>query len=426
MKQKLSLIGFFIWMLASVFYLYEFFLQVFMSTVSNQVIQDLHLDASSYSIIAAAYFLPYSLMQIPVGILVDRFGARSLLTISVLSCALGVFGFSITHHFGTAFIGRAFMGLGASSAYVSLLVLALNWFPKRHFGLMVGIANLLGAMGPFLAGGPLSYILSLFNNNWRLILMTIGGFGLLLSIMIGVFVRNSPSRKKNEIIHLDPYLAPLIDRLKSLIQNKQAWRIALFSAFVYVSLPLLGAYWGTSYLQAKGLSRTVAASLSSILWIGYAVGAPLSGKISDSIKRRKLPLIFSSLIGMITSSLIVYLPTNEIFTFAFLFFCIGLASSGCSPAFAVMSENVQENLQATSIGFNNSAITLSAAILPPIVSLLIEWGVPEGVHNYSVANFQQGLFLMPIFYTIAFFISLFLIRETYCRSQHQVVKVRLG
>lgn len=397
-----------------------------MSTVSNQVIQDLHLDASSYSIIAAAYFLPYSLMQIPVGILVDRFGARSLLTISVLSCALGVFGFSITHHFGTAFIGRAFMGLGASSAYVSLLVLALNWFPKRHFGLMVGIANLLGAMGPFLAGGPLSYILSLFNNNWRLILMTIGGFGLLLSIMIGVFVRNSPSRKKNEIIHLDPYLAPLIDRLKSLIQNKQAWRIALFSAFVYVSLPLLGAYWGTSYLQAKGLSRTVAASLSSILWIGYAVGAPLSGKISDSIKRRKLPLIFSSLIGMITSSLIVYLPTNEIFTFAFLFFCIGLASSGCSPAFAVMSENVQENLQATSIGFNNSAITLSAAILPPIVSLLIEWGVPEGVHNYSVANFQQGLFLMPIFYTIAFFISLFLIRETYCRSQHQVVKVRLG
>lgn len=426
MKQKLSLIGFFIWMLASVFYLYEFFLQVFMSTVSNQVIQDLHLDASSYSIIAAAYFLPYSLMQIPVGILVDRFGARSLLTISVLSCALGVFGFSITHHFGTAFIGRAFMGLGASSAYVSLLVLALNWFPKRHFGLMVGIANLLGAMGPFLAGGPLSYILSLFNNNWRLILMTIGGFGLLLSIMIGVFVRNSPSRKKTEIIHLDPYLAPLIDRLKSLIQNKQAWRIALFSAFVYVSLPLLGAYWGTSYLQAKGLSRTVAASLSSILWIGYAVGAPLSGKISDSIKRRKLPLIFSSLIGMIASSLIVYLPTNEILTFAFLFFCIGLASSGCSPAFAAMSENVQENLQATSIGFNNSAITLSAAILPPIVSLLIEWGVPEGVHNYSVANFQQGLFLMPIFYTIAFFISLFLIRETYCRSQHEIVKVRLG
>jgi len=426
MKQKLSLIGFFIWMLASVFYLYEFFLQVFMSTVSNQVMKDLHLDASSYSIIAAAYFLPYSLMQIPVGILVDKFGARSLLTISVLSCALGVFGFSITHHFGTAFIGRTFMGLGASSAYVSLLVLALNWFPKRHFALMVGIANLLGAMGPFLAGGPLSYILSLFNNNWRLILMTIGGFGLLLATMIGCFVRNSPSRKKTEIIHLDPYLSPLINRLKSLMQNKQAWRIAIFSAFVYVSLPLLGAYWGTSYLQAKGLSRTVAASLSSMLWIGYAIGAPLSGKISDSIKRRKLPLIFSSLIGMIASSLIVYLPTNEIFTFGFLFFCIGLASSGCSPAFAAMSENVQENLQATSIGFNNSAITFSAAILPPIVSLFIEWGTPDGPHTYSVANYQQGLFLMPIFYAVAFFIALFLIRETYCRSQHEVVKVKLG
>lgn len=426
MKQKLSLIGFFIWLLASFFYLYEFFLQVFLSTVSDQIMIDLHLDASSYSLIAAAYFLPYALMQIPVGILVDKFGARSLLTLSAFSCAIGVFGFAITHNFGTAFISRAFMGLGASSAYVSLLVLALNWFPKRHFALIVGIANLLGAMGPFLAGGPLSYILSLFNNDWRLILMAIGVFGLLLGTMIGLFVRNSPSRKKDEIIHLEPYPAPLIDRLKSLMQNKQAWRIALFSAFVYVSLPLLGAYWGTSYLQDKGLSRTVAASLSSMLWIGYAVGAPLSGKISDSIKRRKLPLIFSSLIGMVASSLIVYLPTNEVFVFAFLFFCIGLASSGCSPAFAAISENVQENLQATSIGFNNSAITFTAAIIPPIVSLFIEWGTPDGSHTYSVANFKQGLFLMPIFYAVAFFISLFLIRETYCRSQHEVVKVRLG
>ena len=426
MKQKLSLIGFFIWMLASCFYLYEFFLQVFLSTVSEQIMIDLHLDASSYSLIAAAYFLPYALMQIPVGILVDKFGARSLLTLSAFSCAIGVFGFSMTHHFETAFISRAFMGLGASSAYVSLLVLALNWFPKRHFALIVGIANLLGAMGPFLAGGPLSYILSLFNNDWRLILMAIGLFGLLLGTTIGLFVRNSPSREKNEIIHLEPYPSPLIDRLKSLMQNKQAWRIALFSAFVYVSLPLLGAYWGTSYLQAKGLSRTVAASVSSMLWIGYAVGAPLSGKISDTIKRRKLPLIFSSLIGMVASSLIVYLPTNEVFVFAFLFFCIGLASSGCSPAFAAISENVQENLQATSIGFNNSAITFTAAIIPPIVSLFIEWGAPDGSHTYSVANFKQGLFLMPIFYAVAFFISLFLIRETYCRSQHEIVKVRLG
>jgi MFS family permease len=426
MKKKLSFLAFFVWWLASLFFLYEFFLQVFLSTISKQIMHDLHLDASSYSLITAAYFLPYALMQIPVGVLVDKFGARKLLTFSVIFCTIGVFGFSITHHFATAFVGRLFMGLGASSAYVSLLVLALNWFPKKHFALMVGIANLLGAMGPFLAGGPLSYLLTLFNNDWRLIMVSIGVFGIGLAVMIGLFVRTSPSRSKSDVIHLNPYQDSFITQLKSLIKNPQAWMIVLFSAFVYISLPLLGAYWGTEYLQSRGLSRTVAASLSSMLWIGYAVGAPLFGKISDSMKRRKMPLIMTSIIGMVASGLIVYLPTNEVFIYGFLFFCTGLASSGCSPAYAIISENVPKSLQATSIGFNNSIITLAAALIPPIISYLIEWGVPEGSRNYTVANFQQGLFLMPIFYAIALIFSLFFIKETYCRSQHEIVKVHLG
>ncbi len=426
MKKKLSFLAFFVWWLASLFFLYEFFLQVFLSTVSEQIMQDLHLDASSYSLITAAYYLPCSLMQIPVGILVDKFGARKLLTFSAIFCALGVFGFSITHYFATAFVGRLFMGLGASSAYVSLLVLALNWFPKRHFALMVGIANLIGAMGPFLAGGPLSYLLSLFNNNWRLIMMAIGVFGICLAVMIGLFVRNSPSRSKSDIIYLNPYQDSFIAQLKSLIRNPQAWIIVLFSGFVYISLPLLGAYWGTGYLQSRGLSRTVAASLSSMLWIGYAVGAPLFGKISDSMKRRKTPLIMTSLIGMTASGLIVYLPTTELLVYGFLFSCIGLASSGCSPAFAAIVENVPENLQATSLGFNNSIITFATALIPPIISYLIEWGVPEGSHQYTVANFQHGLFLMPIFYAIALIFSLFFIKETYCRSQREIVKIHLG
>lgn len=426
MKKKLSFLAFFVWWLASLFFLYEFFLQVFLSTVSKQIMQDLHLDASSYSLVAAAYYLPYSLMQIPVGILVDKFGARKLLTFSVISCAIGVFGFSMTHGFATAFTGRVFMGLGASSSYVSLLVLALNWFPKKHFALMVGVANLLGAMGPFLAGGPLSYLLGLFNNDWRLIMVSIGIFGIGLAIMIGIFVRNSPSRSKNAVIHLNPSQDSLLSQLKLLVNNRQAWVIVLFSGFIYVSLPLLGAYWGTGYLQSRGLSRTVAASLSSMLWVGYAIGAPLFGKISDSIKRRKTPLIIAAFIGVIASGLIVYLPTSEVFIYGILFFSIGFASSGCSPAFAAISENVPKSLQATSIGFNNSMITFSAALIPPIISYLIEWGVPEGSHHYTVANFQQGLFLMPIFYAVALFFSLFFLKETYCRSQHEIVKIHLG
>lgn len=185
--KKISLVGLFIWGLASLFYLYEFFLQVFLSTISGQIMQEFYLDASDFSIMNAGYFLPYSLMQIPVGILVDRFGARRLLTIAIAAAATGVFWFSKISTFEMGFISRSFMGFGSSFAYVSLLVLALNWFPKKHFGLMVGLANFLGATGPFLAGGPLSLLLNAFDHNWRLILAHISILGFILATCVGFF-----------------------------------------------------------------------------------------------------------------------------------------------------------------------------------------------------------------------------------------------
>ncbi len=425
MKQQktFTAIGFFIWTLASLFYLYEFFLRVFISTISEQVIHDLHLTAQKFAIMGAGYYLAYSLMQIPVGILVDRFGSRILLTIAVALASIGGGWFAFAQTFGEGFISRCFMGFGSSFAYVCLLVLAINWFPKKHFALMVGVANFLGALGPFLAGGPLSLLLNLFNNDWRLVLTVIAASGFVLALIIALFVRNSPNRKKGEVIFLDPYKEPLRIRMLLLIKNPQVWAVVLYAGITYVCLPLLGAYWGTSFLQARGLSRDVAASISSMLWIGFAIGAPLTGKISDSMKKRNPVMILCALLGVIVSGCVVYWPTTPIVFYGALFFCVGFASSGISVSYASVAEHVESKLHATALGLNNSMVTFSAAIIPPLVSYLIQKAAGAGVHHLTVSDFKSGLFLMPLIYFIGFLISLFWIKETYCRSQHEIVKI---
>lgn len=424
-KEKFTFAGLIIWILASFFYLYEFFLRVFISTISDQVIEEFNLTAQEFSIMGAGYYLTYSLMQIPVGILVDRYGARILLTIAVILASIGGVWFAFAHDFKIGFISRCFMGFGSSFAYVCLLVLALNWFPKKHFGLMVGIANFLGAFGPFMAGGPLSLILTLFHNNWRYVLVIIGVSGIALAIAIGIFVRNAPSRRKGEIIFLDPYKESLSTRLLLLIKNPQAWFIVLHAGILYVCLPLLGAYWGVSFLKARGLTRDVAASISSMLWVGFAIGAPLTGKISDSIKRRKPLMLFCAFLGIVASGLAVYWPTTPILVYGTLFLCIGFASSGISVSVAIISEHVESKLHATAIGLNNSITTFLAAIIPLIVSSFIQYSVKNGNDSaLTVANFKAGLFLMPIIYLISFLICLFFVRETYCRSQFQVIKIK--
>ncbi|MBF5059935.1 MFS transporter [Candidatus Neptunochlamydia vexilliferae] len=422
-QKTFTAIGFFIWTLASLFYLYEFFLRVFISTISDQVIHDLHLTAQKFAIMGAGYYLAYSLMQIPVGILVDRFGSRLLLSIAVALASIGGGWFAFAQSFGEGFISRCFMGFGSSFAYICLLVLAINWFPKKHFALMVGIANFLGALGPFLAGGPLSLLLNLFNNNWRLVLTFTAGSGFILALATALFVRNNPSRKKGEIVFLDPYKEPLKVRIWLLIRSSQVWAVVLYAGITYVCLPLLGAYWGTSFLQARGLSRDVAASISSMLWIGFAIGAPLTGKISDSMKRRNPVMILCALLGVFVSVCIVYWPTTPVVPYGILFFGIGFASSGISVSYASIAEHVESKLHATALGLNNSMVTFSAAIIPPFISWLIQRAAGPEVHHLTVSNFKSGLFLMPFIYFTGFLIALFWIRETYCRSQHEVIKV---
>ncbi|MCB1085213.1 MAG: MFS transporter, partial [Chlamydiia bacterium] len=278
--KKVHLIGVFIWSLAAGFFLYEFFLRVFVGTLSTQVISGLNLTSQQFALLGLGYYLTYSLMQIPVGILVDRFGAHLLLTIATFLAALGGFWFAYSYGFINGFASRCFMGFGSSFAYVSLLILALNWFPRKYFGLMAGVSNLLGAIGPILAGAPLALLLNAFNGNWRVILAGIGGFGFVLAVIIGLFVRNRPKRESHELIHLDPSSDTLLQKLKSLLTNRQVYPIILFAGFNYVSIPLLGAYWGTSFLQAKGLELKSAATLTSLLWVGLALGAPLIGRIS--------------------------------------------------------------------------------------------------------------------------------------------------
>jgi len=420
-------LGMFIWGLAALFFLYEFFLRVFVATISDAVIADLDLTAQQFATMGAGYYLVYSIMQLPVGILVDHFGARLLLTIAVFLAGLGGFWFGFVHGFFDGFISRCFMGFGSSFAYVCLLVLALSWFPRKHFGLMAGIANFLGAVGPILAGGPLAFILTLFHDNWRLVIGGIGAFGFLLAILIGVFVRNAPPREQGKMVHLEPAKETLAVRLRSLLHNPQVWFIVIYSGFIYVCLPLLGAYWGTSYLQSRGFSRTVAASIASMLWIGMGVGAPLLGKLSDTMKRRKPSLYCCALLGIIITICTVYLPVESRLLYMVLFFLIGFASSAQSVAFAIIAEHVPSKLHATAIGINNTMIMLFAAILPPIVSSFIGRSVAahhETAGYFLPDDFKAGFFLMPIFYLCAYLIATFFIRETYCRQQFEVVKVK--
>ncbi len=420
-NHQITKLGIFIWLLAAAFYLYEFFLRTFIGSVIPEITKALHLDTEQLSIIGSAYYFTYGLMQIPVGMLIDRYGARLLLTIATIICVIGVFLFAIAQSFYLGIVGRLCMGLGSSFGFIALLVLALNWFPRKHFGFMAGLTQLLGALGPILAGAPLVLLLYASHDNWRLVLSAIGILGLVIAVLIGLFVRNKPKRFKYQTIFLQ-LPESLWKRLICLLKDLQAWWIVIYAALNYLAIALLGAVWGTAYLQARGMTHSAAAFVASMIWLGLAIGAPTIGFISDRMKRRKSIMTLCAALGIIIILAIIYCPGKSKELFAILFFGLGIAGSGQSLSFALMSEHVATNLHATALGFNNSLMMFSATFIIPLISLLIQFSIHHHVTTgiiYQQKDFTLSLLTLAGLYACGLFIAVFALKETYCRQQHE-------
>lgn len=416
MSKKLSFFGFFIWTLAVLFYFYEFLLRVLPATVADNIIGSLDLSIEQFAIIASAYYVTYSLMQIPVGILLDRFPARVLITIAVALCSFGALWFSFAHSFIPAFIARLLIGLGSSFGFISLMIVTLNWFPRKYFAFLTGCGQFLGAIGPLVAGGPIALMLKSVHGDWRLIFLWVALFGISLTLLIGIFLKSKPL-SQDKILFVDKK-DPLLKRILQLLNKKQVWWILAYAASIYVALPILGAFWGTTYLQAKGFSKTSSAFAVSMIWLGLAFGSPLFGRVSDAIHRRKPIVLLASVSGLIGSALIFLIPMESIYFLSFCFFLIGFAGAGQSLSFVLMTEHAPEHLRATALGINNTAIMGFAALMPPFITSIIRHFAVDG--QLTAVSFEKGLVLIPAIFFTSLLVGLFGIKETFCRQQNEV------
>jgi MFS family permease len=423
MIRKVTFYAIFIWSLAILFYFFEFSIRIMPATISENIIQDLAISPAQFAIFGSAYYIIYSIMQIPVGILYDRYGVRLFLTIACAICTIGVFGFGFANDFFSAVISRLLIGFVSAFGFISLLILALNWFPQKYFAFLAGLGQMLGAVGPMLAGAPVAYLMHHLHNDWRMIFFGIGIYGSVLTVLIALFVKSKPEAAKDEVVYLKTGV-PLAKKLKQLMRIPQVWMTMIYAGSIYVSLPLLGAYWGTLYLQSRGFTKPASALMISMIWIGLAIGSPVVGNLSDYFHRRKPFLLITAFVGTFVSLLILYFPRENKLLLSLLFVALGMAVGSQSLSFAVIADNVPDELRATAMGANNSSITLFGAIFPLLVTWIMQSGGSHG-KIYIQADFEVGFLMMPIAFAAAFLVALFGIRETYCRTQATVHMIDL-
>lgn len=420
-SDKIRMIGVFIWAISAGFFLYEFFLRTVLSSVQTPVMESLHLNAETFSVLGSCYYLTYGLMQIPVGIIVDRIGVKLTMVIATAICAGSALLFAASQGFWMALSARMLMGFGSSFAFITLLVIVREWFPRKYFGFFAGLSQFVGTLGPILAGGPLVALLDDANITWRTIIAASGLLGFSLTLLSLFFVRGKKPDNPDALQFLLPKV-PLKEQIRTLLSNKQAWYVALYSALIYTAIATIGAIWGENVLKAKGLSDKLAGDAASVLWIGYAVGCPVSGLISDCLKRRKIVLIALAILAFAATLSLQFFQSGGFLLFGTIFFMIGFAGGAQNVGFAMIVEKVSERLSATSMGLNNGLMLLFDTANPIIFGFLVTLTLQDkSTTVFEAENFKYALAYIPFLCLIALFVSIFCLKETYCKPQHGVV-----
>lgn len=404
------------------FYCYNYFLRVSPSVMQSDLMQNLHITAYQFGNLAAFYYYAYTPMQIPVGMIYDRFGARIVLFIACLVAVLGLAIFIGANDLSVASAGRFLIGLGTAFAYIGVLKVASIWLPPNRFATVAGLTTAFGMVSAIFSDLYLTKFVQLLG--YKNALYTALIVGAVLSVFILLFMRNKP---RSNVVNIKTVSKPITFEdlrraLKIVLLNPQMWLIGLIGCLFYLPASVFLDLWGIPYLKAVyHLTGKQAALIISMTFIGWIIAGPSIGAFSDYIKRRRAPLMVSAVMAAILLSVVFYVPNLSISSLYVIFFFIGIFCGAHPLCFALGKENSPNAISGTAVAVTNTLIMLGGAIFQPIVGKILDWhttniGLGSASPVYSSADYTYALSLVPVALIIAIVLTFFL-KETYCESQ---------
>ena len=390
------------WGLTVTFYCYQYFIRVSISSLQPDLVKHFHINYVSLASIAAAFYYAFIVTQLFSGFLIDRLGARVCLVFATLMATIGSFVFASSQQVHALEISRVLVGIGAAFSYVGALALCRAWFDEKKFALLNGLTLSIGTLGAFLGEGPLAYLLSI--ENWRHVLFEMGVLSAVLTVMIAIFVRNSPDEKREkQVIPFDG--KKFIAKIKQTCKLPRFWWAAICGGCFFAPVTGFAALWCETYLiKLYQASSVVAGTGASLIFIGVGVGAPCIAWISNYFNQRVRVMRATSFLACLLMLAILFIPMPIQLMF-FVLFALGFCVSGFSLVFVLVRMIVPKDIIATLFSVTNFVkLFVGTALIEVIGLLMADVKVSEAGHQ-ALLHFRMALLAIPVSLLLAFFIT---------------------
>lgn len=397
----------FMCLLASFFYGYEFFLRVAPSVMSQAFMSHFEISDHQFGIMSSYYFLAYTPLQLFVGTLVDFYGVRRLLTLAIAFCIVGTVGFVFIDDFVAVKWGRFLIGAGSAFAFVSVLKVASDSLPIRWFTWIAGGTTAIGMMGAILAGSKLPMWIAEVGLEPSFMYSML--VALVLLVLSAVFMRDATllSHKGNTFFSV---FKGVLEEVWSVMRKPQIWINALTGMCLFMPTTMFAGLWGVPYLmEGKAMSAVQAGAVNTSIFYGWLVGGLVIGGLSDFFKCRVPLMRIGALCAFVAVMVLLYGDPHNLYVVVGLLFLIGFFSSVEILSFSICHELAPLRLCGTAVALTNTFIMMGG-FLQPVIGWLLD------MHKVTArpveADYQFALAIIPVSFLVAVILT-FMLKETY-------------
>jgi MFS family permease len=392
----------------------SFFHRVAPAAIAVELQAAFGIGGAMLGTLAATYYVIYTLMQVPTGVLNDTLGPRRVLVAGCLIAGAGSILFAAAETVTAAVIGRAFAGLGVSVAFVSMLKLNADWFAERRFATMTGLGSMIGLSGGLAAATPLAWIAA--HVSWRTVFTAVGIASLALAVVIWWVVRDHPGGATRGAPRPPSARGKVRWRegLMLVLRNRATWPCFWFGFGMSGSYMTFVGLWAVPYLvHGYGMSVVEATQHTSLMLVCLALSQGAIGALSDRIGRRR-PLILASALAYLACWLAWLAGAAAIPGASYaISIVMGLSVCGMTLSWACAKELNSPQYSGIAISVVNTSGFLAVGLLQPLVGWLLDRNAAGAA--YTGAHYAPGIALLTAFSGIALAGAWF-IRETRCRN----------
>ncbi|AUV82504.1 MFS transporter [Salinigranum rubrum] len=386
-----------LWALLATGFLLVSFHRVTTAVLADDLTRAFDTTGAELGLLHAAFFYIYAGLQLPAGVLVDRVGPRRVAGGGLAVMTLGVVGFALAPTYGIAFVSRALLGLGGSVIYTATLRFLASWYRPDEFASMTGWTVAASGVGGVLATTPLAVAVDAAD--WRAVLGVIGVGGLGLAIVTYLVVRDQPSDAGFEPLdgvkppETETDIQTVLVNTKEIVRERETWLMGVMLFLVFgVNFTVLGL-WGVPYIaDLYDVSVQRASTFVFAGNVGYLLGSPLLGIVSDRIGRRTELILGSCVLFTLAYGLVFLLVTPPLLLIGVVLFVALFVQGGTIINFTVAKERHDASASGTVTGTVNSIGYFGAAVFPALMGYTLDtyWTgeTVAGARVYTAAGYR--------------------------------------